>query len=288
MSASGGQMGAPYLDQDALYYPYTRIRDVEWLQRTLLLFPHVARIVPAGLKPADDPGVLPFVTTKARRGELLKRANVYSKRMDEERRRLKQRFEEEIARDLASLQLRFGFEATARIKQEDPFGVQIHIDKAKDILELLKKHDLAWTPRKLEPHYPDEYYEVHPRIGEAIMTTLAVTCAEEEGFQIVTGNGKLHRCLAQHDLDGTFRTWIQSENEDAWNQSSPPEHRLALAIFEQIDTTKLTAENLSALSKEWEPRGRLLLALRNLSETIPKISNKARLQERTQDLATER
>jgi hypothetical protein len=33
------------LDRDSLYYPYIRIRDVNWLKATLLYFPHVRRIV---------------------------------------------------------------------------------------------------------------------------------------------------------------------------------------------------------------------------------------------------
>jgi hypothetical protein len=28
---------------DALNYPYIRVRDLDWLKQTLLIFPHVAR-----------------------------------------------------------------------------------------------------------------------------------------------------------------------------------------------------------------------------------------------------
>ena len=41
---------------DALNYPYIRVRDVEWLKRALLVFPHVVRMTPGFARgaPADD------------------------------------------------------------------------------------------------------------------------------------------------------------------------------------------------------------------------------------------
>jgi len=35
-----------HVERDALYYPYIHIPGVDWLKRALLVFPHVARIVP--------------------------------------------------------------------------------------------------------------------------------------------------------------------------------------------------------------------------------------------------
>ena len=31
---------------DALNYPYIRVRSLDWLKRTLLIFPHVVRMTP--------------------------------------------------------------------------------------------------------------------------------------------------------------------------------------------------------------------------------------------------
>ena len=42
---------------DALNYPYIRVRSIDWLKRTLLLFPHVARVRPARDAPPDDPQI---------------------------------------------------------------------------------------------------------------------------------------------------------------------------------------------------------------------------------------
>jgi hypothetical protein len=40
-------MGIMAVQVDALNYPYIRVRDLDWLKQTLLIFPHVARMTPA-------------------------------------------------------------------------------------------------------------------------------------------------------------------------------------------------------------------------------------------------
>jgi hypothetical protein len=35
---------------DALNYPYIRIRDVDWLKRSLLVFPHIVRMTPGSAR----------------------------------------------------------------------------------------------------------------------------------------------------------------------------------------------------------------------------------------------
>ena len=69
----------PYKDRDALYYPYVHIRNVEWLKRTLLLFPHVVRMVPRGFLPRDAIDVRDFCEQTGTRGEPpLREAKLYS------------------------------------------------------------------------------------------------------------------------------------------------------------------------------------------------------------------
>ena len=61
-------------DIDALNYPYIRIRNVEWLKRTLLVFPHVIRMIPSYGAPADSEKIRPFCELEGRRGPLLRPA----------------------------------------------------------------------------------------------------------------------------------------------------------------------------------------------------------------------
>ena len=65
-------------DMDALNYPYIRVRSVDWLKRTLLIFPHVVRMTPAYHAPADDPEVANFLRMEGRRGPLLRSAQLWA------------------------------------------------------------------------------------------------------------------------------------------------------------------------------------------------------------------
>src|ERR1700730_137774 len=64
-------------DTDALNYPYIGIRSADWLKRTLLIFPHVARMTPFSDAPADDPDIEEFRRQVGRRGPLLRSANLW-------------------------------------------------------------------------------------------------------------------------------------------------------------------------------------------------------------------
>jgi hypothetical protein len=93
---------------DALNYPYTRVRDVEWLKRTLMIFPHVVRMTP-GIKrdaPADDWNIEPF--TYPRDGEekpLLRPANLSSSHVHQCQLELKAELEARIAAEPAAFRV---------------------------------------------------------------------------------------------------------------------------------------------------------------------------------------
>ena len=48
-------------DRDALYYPYIHVRDPQWLKATLLVFPHVKRMVPPNFKTEDESEIQEFM-----------------------------------------------------------------------------------------------------------------------------------------------------------------------------------------------------------------------------------
>jgi hypothetical protein len=65
------------MERDALYYPNIYIHDVDWLKRTLLIFPHVARIVPGSFVPNDVREIWEFERVLGRGDQpLLRRANL--------------------------------------------------------------------------------------------------------------------------------------------------------------------------------------------------------------------
>lgn len=110
---------------DALNYPYIRIRDVDWLKRSLLVFPHIVRMTPGSARgaPADDPQIEPFTFHRnGDDGALLRPANLklphVQKCQSELIAALQSRFEIDPAVFLA----RFGKEAAKRRRHLNPEG----------------------------------------------------------------------------------------------------------------------------------------------------------------------
>lgn len=270
-------------DFDALYYPYIHIRDPEWLKRALLLFPRVARIVPTAFAPDDDPTVREYVRARGTRGPLLDRANLHSPTVLDAQRRLYDKINREIQRDPSNMARQFGREAAEKLKTHSRLGFQIRMEKDPQLIDFLEQNGLAWIPAFKEPDDPDGYVEVHPRMGEAIMATIAVACARDEGLQIVTHNDPLHRCLADNDLDGIFDTWIGTAHLPT-PKAAPTAHQLAIAVIETVDVTKITPKRIVELHENWEPRQKFLGKLRALAGTVPDMQNAARAQERLVEL----
>ena len=138
---------------DALNYPYIRVRDVEWLKRALLVFPHVVRMTPGFARgaPADDQWIEPF--TYPRKDEevpLLRPArldlpHVYGCQLE-----LRTELESRIAADPEAFRARFGksaakSDARGSIREPTPWerrldpgaNVQIHPYKlVRPVLDL--------------------------------------------------------------------------------------------------------------------------------------------------------
>jgi hypothetical protein len=198
-------------------------------------------------------------------------------------------FREEIGRSADSLRDRFGRDATYRqsginpIDARTPLSVispsSLHWAKASEVFELLAGNGLAWREGDFNKRdFLLDYVSVHPRLGAAIMMTVAIACARAEGLQIVTDNGQMHRYLADANLEAAFRYWLEDDQDVAPTRGEVA-NRLAFAVVERVPIETLTAENLAALNREWEPRGRFLKAIRDLSDSIPLMADEARLQE---------
>jgi hypothetical protein len=194
----GTSEGAPMAtDIDALNYPYIRVRDVDWLKRTLLIFPHVVRMTPDFDPPPDSAEVSEFGRLKGRRGPLLRSAELSADHVRKAQEDLIEAIRNRIGLDRESFLSTYGRSGTLRaadslIRQaaspwDDrllgrPF--QIHSSKILGELgQFIRGHNLAWRPD--DPH-GHGYIETHPRLGEAVMATLAFACAENEGLQLVT------------------------------------------------------------------------------------------------------
>jgi hypothetical protein len=137
-------------DIDALNYPSIGIESVGWLKRTLLLFPHVVRMVPAGLSGFDAPEIEEFTRLKGRRGPLLRRARIYDESVSQAQHRLLATLKTDLAKHGTEFVAKFGQHAA---RQRPRAGESYQIQSKKFLGELgnfLVAEKLAWVPRASE------------------------------------------------------------------------------------------------------------------------------------------
>jgi hypothetical protein len=287
-------------DMDALNYPYIRVRSVDWLKRTLLIFPHVARMTPEYQAPADDPEVSEFVRTDGRRGPLLRSAKLWAPHVHQA--------QLELMTELRTLFRRRGSAFRNRFKQEawydadggqtwdkmtvwerrlsDRPTFQIHRYKIlPELTQYLLSQGLAWPPRE-EFSDGSEYLEMHPRLGEAVMATLAFACAENEGLQVVTEFPKLHGKLIQQPKEMILRACLE---EPKVSGKTSAQQVAEFIVYKRCNVSKLTAERIAALKKERDALAKFRAELEELARTLPPIMHsepdlETRLNDLTNDI----
>jgi hypothetical protein len=171
--------------------------------------------------------------------------------------------------------LAYGRGEARKLAHDEGYGFQIHAQKLSDELkDALAGTELAWKPVLLEPYDGySEYIEVHPRVGEAVMSTLAVACAQAAGLDIVGDerSGPLHQCLLQKNLDAIYDTWLGSSS-----QIEDPPAATGEELFEFIlgipgDLSSLSAQRLRGITEEREPIHELIKELRKRAAQIPEM-----------------
>jgi hypothetical protein len=252
----------------ALYYPYIHIQDANWLRANLIIFPCVKRMVPMNFVPGDDPSIREFANPLKDKPPLLQPANLWSDRSLRAQATLAKKLRAD-SKNKAFLE-RYGQRAARElIGQSDP-GFQIHTMKlANDLRDALSEHSrLAWQPIVADG---PGYVELHPRVGEAVMSTLAVACAQGEGLDIVGDkrSGPLHQCLLEKDLNSIYEAWLNPDDQMAPPSQASSEELLEFIIGIEGDPSALSAEKLYALSEERESIDALISAVREQAAKIP-------------------
>jgi hypothetical protein len=280
---------------DALNYPYIRVRDVEWLKHTLLLFPHVARMTPMTGAPDDAPEIEEYCWTARGTRPLLCPAHIYAERVVRAQHRLLLDIQKRIeAEDGADFRIRFG----ANFKHRQPggqrdlwndrsdpsSGFQIHREKVLyELVEYLFEVGLAWRPANAHGR---GYAEMHPRLGGAIMTTLALACAENEGFEIVTEFPSIHGRAIAARSQNVFDDLIDAEDEapEALNSEGGARRLAEVIVYQRCDVSGLNARDILALQDERAAFARFRLALQKEAQNLPKqLGDPQLLQEHLDD-----
>lgn len=263
---------------DALNYPYIRVRDVDWLKSTLLLFPHVARIRPYDA-PEDDPEIDVFAHTIGARDEALLcsiHPHDIPPHLQED---LLDHVRAALSRDGKALRRRFGRSATQLELEGRGFEgdiwarrmrgtTQVHHEKfAPRLLHELRENGLAWEPD--QPDYGG-YVEMHRVIGDAVMSALAFAAAQARGMRLVTEFPDLYAQTIKRPIGDIFSGVTARPIRERPSVLSRKGELLAEAvIFRHCDLSRLDAGSLAMLSKEHEALSDFRDSVEEFARTIP-------------------
>ena len=259
------------MNEKALYYPYIHIRDVNWLKATLLLFSQVRRMLPADFAPDDSEEVREFAAWSPDRLRLLCGADLWTERAVAAQEALARRLSTDAGD--SSFLSKYNRKATrSLLKATDP-GFQIHQMKmVQPLQDALRSTTLAWKPSSPEPYDDyEEYVEVNSRVGEAIMSTLAIASATGEGLDIVGDNrsGALHNCLLEKKADEIYDAWLHPSASTSSPQPATGEEVFEFLVGLPCNLSEVTPETLRTLQQDREPLRKLIAQLRIMSSNIP-------------------
>ena len=172
----------------ALYYPYIHIRDENWLKGTILAFQKVRRLVPGQFTVKDQAITKRYAAVEGPAGHLLESLVVEAPEIRSTQEWLRQKISERID----ELTLRYA-EKRYLLNFWAASGIEMLLALFdQKLLTLLLTQKLAWYSR--EPGEPDSFNWVtmHPKVGAAMMSVLALAAARIKGLSVVTPSADAH------------------------------------------------------------------------------------------------
>ncbi len=260
----------------ALYYPNIRLPGEKWVKANLLLFSDIHRIIPEGYH--ENKSYLDEYVSR----NLVVPANIYSygcyKAQDY--------FLHYLRTELERRPNLFDLLAINRIKAKEIFPTTVHVGKlGQDIGSFL-------TENKFAHHRDDGFLELHPALGEALMSTIAIACGEEDGLAVVTENGKVHSWLQTLNFKLALEALISDDyvlkNGDiAIDRMKRDESKPALALFLNSDLSAISPDDLMALKDERDAIQDLKDKVTELSRIVPEMNNAQKENDYLLDMASD-
>ncbi len=224
------------LERPALYYPYIHIRSEHWLKATLLCVSVVKRIVPESYTPEDNPSIIKYTRIVGPKGPLLQAVPPYSPAANCAQQCLLERLRQH------DTEIRRKFQRSVAPK---PDNYWIHDAKFNDaLLDYLVDRGLAWQSSHDRAFGHRTWYALHPTLGSAIMTTLGLSIAREQQFDIVTPSAEFHEALLSTKEDAVFGTLLSADEPRPVPTSSQASHDLGQLVI------ALTGINYQTLQPE--------------------------------------
>jgi hypothetical protein len=153
--------------------------------------------------------------------------------------------------------------------------------------KVLFDNRLAWKPNEREIFDIEaEYVAMHPTLGEAIMSTLAVACALTNGTHIVGDkrSGRLHEHLLSLNVDEVYDGVIHG-NSGILAQKATAHQLFEVVVGLACDTSKIGPRQLVALREDREAIRTLLSALSTHAQSIGAIYEGEKRDQAFQDQA---
>ena len=223
----------------ALYYPYIHIRSEHWLKATLLCTPAVKRIVPDTYTPEDRPRILKYREIVGPNGPLLQSVPSNSAAAYEAQDRLLAKLREHQPQILKKYQ-RSHF-SSANV-------YRIHVAKFNELLlHYLIEHELAWHTDHPDAYGDRSWYALQPVLGSAIMTTLGLSIAREQHYDVVTPSTEFHEALLTTKESEIFDTLLSSDEPKPVPTIAQVGHDLGQLVI------TLTGINFESLQPEHIP-----------------------------------
>lgn len=281
---------------DALNYPYIRVRSIDWLKQTLLIFPHVVRISPWVNPPAEDPQISEFMRIMSDRYPLLRGADLNSTFVEQAQSELMEEIRTRLEQDRAGFLARYGREAVdrsfiakdltvweRRLSQHASF--QIHVFKLiGGLVSFLLTEKLAWWPDS-DVADGDDYIEMHPDLGEAVMATLAAACADNEGLQVVTEFPRLHGKLIGTPRDKILAACLDGSKPTG---ATSGQQIAEFLVYRRCNVDKVSAENIVSLKDERAALAEFRTKLEVLAKSLPeRVHSRKVLYENLDDTITD-
>jgi hypothetical protein len=247
------------LDRYALYYPYIHIRDENWLKGTLLAFQQVRRILPNQFTVMDEVITKPYAELQGPAGPLLEPVFVIALEIQTTQTWLRTR----ITERLDEIVNRYAEDKVPEEFQDGPKSFQMHVGKIldKELLELLKTKHLAWHSR--EPSEPDSrnWITMHPKLGAAMMSVLALAVARLKGLSVVTPSEAAHLELLANEENQVFEKLLEVPVpiSNVVSSEVTVEELAHVVITIGFDLTRLTPQQICELLKQ----GKDLRSFRN-------------------------
>lgn len=239
-------------------------------------------MIPIDYPLADPAGVREFRDLPSPRGgALLAEEDVHGYEVYQAQLRLAQKLEAEPPERLA----KFTRSATERRYRGWRDRFQIHRGKLMDVLSFLEERDMAWSPSVRER---GDWVALHPDLGTAVMSYIAIAIADAKGLDIVTDSTMAHLAVVTRSEDAVFAELMSGYRARRRANPADAADMLAMLVMRScFDVSKLSPVQIADLINDGKSLLDFKRALLPIVETIPTIQDQDELERRFHTAAKE-